>query len=154
MSYQLTETNNYLAIEEAKYATAPEVRTTKFTSCIGVVGFDIMSGDKAICIHLVLNYNGQTFDTSVADQAINLLDDYGMILVIGAISFWENSESSQVRDGYKKLIEEIKKIDPDAMTWEVGDGYYGGRLQGTKYYVQQVNANNTPDFYFSLPKTV
>ena len=124
MSFALDQASNVLAIAEDEYGTGREIRFTTFTSCLGVIA--MLDGNQGIGIHLVLvNKSKEEFEAGDVKVVEQLLIDQKyeptMVVVIGAISFWEESAP----DAYEALIEALKP----SKTYAFGDGIYGAKFE-------------------------
>lgn len=137
MAYTFTQAQNPLAIAEQQWATAETVTFTKFTSCIGVLGYNTTTR-RVTGVHLVIiSSDGTPFDAAAATQTISLLGTYNRSVIIGQTPFWEDN----VPAGYNALVKGLRNLT----IIPTGDGIYGGRiLNGTAQTLQNGKWVNLP----------
>lgn len=118
MPYLLAPGGNAMAIAEQQYAGAGTIRFTRFTSCIGVMGYNagVVTG-----VHLVMfAVDGTPFNNAAANAAALAIGAYARVAVIGHTQMW----AANFPGPYAHLLGQL--VAPDIV--DMDDGIYGGRV--------------------------
>ena len=139
MPYTITETTNPLKIEERECASGPEIKFTKFTSCIGVIA---KKGGTLTAVHLsVVDQYGTVFSAEDVDTVFNLVlpkapQKADAVTVFGCIEFWRSPSNGQALvGGLEKLTGKLKeRVGEDIELYHQSrreDGTYGAKIGGS-----------------------
>lgn len=128
MAYTFSKAANPMAIAEQEYSIEhQEIRFTNFTSCIGLIP---RRGDQVGGVHLVIvSDDGTPFDENAANRAVELINPYDRVVVIGQTGFWEDN----VGPAYRHLLSLLQH----KTVISVGDGVYGGRIHHEMFQVYE-----------------
>jgi hypothetical protein len=131
MAYELTQATQVLAIAEQEYGTANEVRFTRFTSCIGLLG---VNGPNVTGVHLVAVSNqGTPFDQDVAADAVAALGAFTQVVILGTTNSWGTEPALSVPFAY--LVGRLTQNGVPPSVWNFADGIYGGRVDNGTFQI-------------------
>jgi hypothetical protein len=125
MPYTIQPAANVMAINERESGTANEIRFTRFTSCIGVLG---VVGGQVRGVHLsISDQNQNLFDNAAVGQVVALFAGATQLKLIGQVAYWENPANG-VATAYAGLVAQLS-IPADDI-YQLTDGVYGGKMDG------------------------
>lgn len=124
MPYTINQTNNVLNIAERQYGTGHEIKFTKFTSCIGVVGA-VNGNQNARGVHLSISDGTSLFDGGAVQQVTAIFVGATQIKILGQIAYWTNPANG-VAAAYAQLVQALG-VQPDDI-YQLDDGVYGAEI--------------------------
>jgi hypothetical protein len=131
MPYNLKVTANSLDISEREIGSNDEIRFSSFTSCIGIIGYQIdeFTGPSVLGIHLgMYSDEKELFDISVAQKVIQLLTDCQETVIVGCVTMW-SKDNVKLAGPYASIITALGKQGKKTVEINTGDGKYGGKLK-------------------------
>lgn len=122
MPYTFTQTTDAMGIKEQEYATAKEVKFTKFTSCVGIIS---RKGTMLTGVHLVMvAKDSSSFDEAAALKIAPLLGSSpDEIYIFGGTESWKAAKGG-VGQGFAKLLSALS----GAKVYNWGDGTFGAKI--------------------------
>ena len=135
MPYEIIQATNPLQIKEREYASAAEIKFTRFTSCIGVIS---KKGPTLTAVHLVI-ISGDIFGSDANDVPTvlgQLPEPRDTVTIVGCMDVWQNPVNGAVLvAAFQKLTGSFKKLTK--LNW--GDGTYRAKIEGDAIKVFREN---------------